>query len=77
MGETEITVVYSPKSGVSLLDLGDFESDMRAAHQRTMMAIEGRAAAYSNNAVAATPAVTSAAGSARRTTPTTATSQRT
>ena len=34
VGERDVTTVYSPKSGVSLLNLGDFEEAWEASIQR-------------------------------------------
>ena len=40
MGEEDIWVVHSPKSGQSLVSLGDFEDQRRMAYDRTALAFE-------------------------------------
>lgn len=38
-GEQQVTVIRSPKSGVSFFDLGDFEGQMSAARERALPAV--------------------------------------
>lgn len=40
MGEEDIVVVNSPKSGQSLVSLGDFEDQRRMAYERTLLALQ-------------------------------------
>lgn len=49
MGEEGILVVHSPKSGQSLISLGDFEDQRRMAYERTALALETEVCIESND----------------------------